>query len=223
MYLIFGCHMLPFRLPHSLLSWSSYLFPYVFYPCLLVFKHGDSFLIHILCWYYKVKIHVSCKCDFEVICSRLLLVYVGATLGQVLLEIHPKLLLSIIAWSGRLMSRVIFNNESTIKSKVKWWYSLISFSQPIGHLYGYPTMHHSGIPRHTQSMLAYLWFWLSISENSSDNLHCGNVVNMPYFMLYWKLSTYRCSQIFPVLFYCRVDIDLLLEPSEHSIGSFSIT
>ena len=27
-----------------------------------------------------------------------------------------------------------------------------------------------------------LWFWWSISGKSSDDLHCGNVVNMPYWL-----------------------------------------
>ena len=26
-----------------------------------------------------------------------------------------------------------------------------------------------------------IWFWLSISGNSSQKLHCGDVVNLPYF------------------------------------------
>ena len=43
----------------------------------------------------------------------------------------------------------------------------------------YHTMHTFGNPRHTQSMIADIWFWLSISENSSERLHYGNVVNMP--------------------------------------------
>ena len=36
-------------------------------------------------------------------------------------------------------------------------------------------MHYFGNPGHTQ-----IWFWLSISGNSCEKLHCGNVVNMPY-------------------------------------------
>ena len=47
----------------------------------------------------------------------------------------------------------------------------------MGHVNEYPTMHHFGIPGHTQSMVAYI-IWLSISGNSSEKLHCGNVVNM---------------------------------------------
>ena len=46
----------------------------------------------------------------------------------------------------------------------------------LGHVNEYPTMHNFGIPRDTQSMVAYKilteYFW-----NSSENLHCGNVVN----------------------------------------------
>ena len=42
-------------------------------------------------------------------------------------------------------------------------------------------MHYFGIPRHTQSMIT-IGFWLSISGNSSEKLHCGNVVNMPNWM-----------------------------------------
>ena len=48
----------------------------------------------------------------------------------------------------------------------------------IGHVNKYPAMHYFRIPRHTHSMIAYLWFWQSISGNSSKILHCGNVVNM---------------------------------------------
>ena len=57
-------------------------------------------------------------------------------------------------------------------------------------------------PRHTQSMIAYLWFWLSISENSSEKLHCGNVVNMPYSFvgpansLYWIGLVFK--SVYPV-------------------------
>ena len=46
-----------------------------------------------------------------------------------------------------------------------------------GHVNEYPTMHYFIFPRHTQSMIAYKI--LSISGNSSEKLHCGNVVNMP--------------------------------------------
>ena len=40
-------------------------------------------------------------------------------------------------------------------------------------------MHYFGIPRHTQSMIAYK-IRLSISGISSEKLHRGNVVNMPF-------------------------------------------
>ena len=33
----------------------------------------------------------------------------------------------------------------------------------------------------TLSQWEHIWFWLSIFGNSSEKLHCGNVVNMPYF------------------------------------------
>ena len=36
----------------------------------------------------------------------------------------------------------------------------------------------------------YIRFWLSISGNSSEKLHCGYVVDMPYWAL---LSVYSCS------------------------------
>ena len=49
-----------------------------------------------------------------------------------------------------------------------------------GMLMRYPTMHYFKNPRDTQSMITYIWCWRSISKNSSEKLHCGNVVNMPY-------------------------------------------
>ena len=51
----------------------------------------------------------------------------------------------------------------------------------IRHVNEYPTMHHFGNPRHTQSMIAFIRFLLSISGNSSEKLHCGNFANMRYF------------------------------------------
>ena len=39
-------------------------------------------------------------------------------------------------------------------------------------------MHYFGNPGHTRSMIAYMT--LSVSGKSSEKLHCGNVVNMPY-------------------------------------------
>ena len=44
-------------------------------------------------------------------------------------------------------------------------------------VYGYSTMHHSDVPRHTHSMIAY-----NISGNSCQKLHWGNVVNVSYCM-----------------------------------------
>ena len=49
----------------------------------------------------------------------------------------------------------------------------------IGHVNEYPTMHYFGIPRHTPSMIAYKSL-TEYSGKSSETLHCGNVVNMPY-------------------------------------------
>ena len=43
----------------------------------------------------------------------------------------------------------------------------------------HPTMHCFGISRHTQSMIAYM-SWTNFG-NSGQTLHCGNVVNTPYF------------------------------------------
>ena len=40
-------------------------------------------------------------------------------------------------------------------------------------------MHHNGIPRDTQSMIADN-ILTEISGNSNEKLHCGNVVNMPF-------------------------------------------
>ena len=44
-------------------------------------------------------------------------------------------------------------------------------------VYEYPTMHHSDVPRHTRSMIAY-----NISGNSCQKLHRGKVVNVSYCM-----------------------------------------
>ena len=49
-------------------------------------------------------------------------------------------------------------------------------TQAIGRVNEYPTMHYFGILRQWQ----HKKFWLSISGNSSEYLHCGNVVNMPH-------------------------------------------
>ena len=51
----------------------------------------------------------------------------------------------------------------------------------IVHVNDYPTMHYFGIPRHTQSILAYK-ILTSISGNSSEKLYCGNAVKMPYYL-----------------------------------------
>ena len=45
----------------------------------------------------------------------------------------------------------------------------------IGYVNEYPTMHCFGNPRHTQSMIAYVWFWRSVPGNSSENLYRVNV------------------------------------------------
>ena len=50
----------------------------------------------------------------------------------------------------------------------------------IGHVNEYPTMHYFGIPRDTQSMVAYTVLTVNSSGNSSEKLHCENDVNMPY-------------------------------------------
>ena len=42
----------------------------------------------------------------------------------------------------------------------------------------------------TQSMIAYIWFWLRIS---SEKLYCGNVANMPYRSDCWMILT--CDHI----------------------------
>ena len=46
----------------------------------------------------------------------------------------------------------------------------------IGYVNQYPAVHYFGIPRLTQSMIAYNTL-TSISGNSSEKLHCGNVVH----------------------------------------------
>ena len=58
----------------------------------------------------------------------------------------------------------------------------------IGHVNEYPTMHYFGIPIHTQSLIAFIRVSLSISGGTSERLHCGNVVNIPY-CLVWVLSS----------------------------------
>ena len=71
---------------------------------------------------------------------------------------------------------------------LNWWYLhwctlltwFLYYLFRIGHVNECPTMHCFINPRHTQSKIAYLWFWLGISGNSSEKLHCGNVINMSY-------------------------------------------
>ena len=50
---------------------------------------------------------------------------------------------------------------------------------PIGHVYECPTMHYSGIPRHTASMKAYMIFYRVFLEIPVKKLRRGNVVNIP--------------------------------------------
>ena len=57
----------------------------------------------------------------------------------------------------------------------------------MGHVNVYATMHYFGIPRHTQPMIAYK-ILTEFSGNSSEKLHCGNVVNMPYWIIAIFLS-----------------------------------
>ena len=38
---------------------------------------------------------------------------------------------------------------------------------------------------HTPSQWCYIRFWMSISDNPSEKLHCGNVVNVPYKIWGW--------------------------------------
>ena len=63
-----------------------------------------------------------------------------------------------------------YNSKNGLLQFINWLW--------IWHVNEYPTMPYIGNPRHTQSMIAYIW--LSIFGNSSERLHCGNVVNMPY-------------------------------------------
>ena len=55
-------------------------------------------------------------------------------------------------------------------------------SLQIGHVNEYPTMHYFGLPSHTRSIIAYKilteYFW-----KFQKKLHCGNVVNIPYYSL----------------------------------------
>ena len=65
-------------------------------------------------------------------------------------------------------------------------------SHRIGHVDEYPTMHYFGNPRHTQSVVAYMF--LTISGNSGELSHCGNVVNMPYSQLEELYAKCRLSE-----------------------------
>ena len=55
-------------------------------------------------------------------------------------------------------------------------------SHPIGHVNEYPTSHYFGNPRQTQSTIAYM-ILTEYCGNSSEKLHCGNVVDMPYYKI----------------------------------------
>ena len=75
---------------------------------------------------------------------------------------------------GSLQSRVKLNKQLN-----EILQSFIRFSLLVGHVNEYPTMHYFGNPRHTQSMIAYK-ILTEYFGKSSEKLHCGNVVNMPY-------------------------------------------
>ena len=71
----------------------------------------------------------------------------------------------------------------------------------------YPAMHYFRIPRHTQPMIAYK-ILTEFSGNSSEKLHCGNVVNMPYwiiaiFLSFRIVSTKPKLNVVDELFYVR--------------------
>ena len=65
------------------------------------------------------------------------------------------------------------SNAACVHTK-PFWMSQI----PIGRVNEYPTMHYFGLPRHTQSVIAYMicteYLW-----KFQWKLHCGNAVNMP--------------------------------------------
>ena len=52
-------------------------------------------------------------------------------------------------------------------------------TKQIGYVNEYPTMHYSGIPRHTPSMKAYMIFYRVFLKIPVKKLRRGNVVNIP--------------------------------------------
>ena len=70
-----------------------------------------------------------------------------------------------------------------ISKYVNNWIPDYTILEQIGRVNEYPTMHYFGNSIHTRFMIAYMilteYFW-----NSSENLHCGNVVNMSYYHIW---------------------------------------
>ena len=85
--------------------------------------------------------------------------------------------------------------------------------------YEYPTTHYFGNPRHTLSMIAYIsLFWLSISGNSCENLHCGNVVYRPYYNMHLLVCTLS-NNIQAMLYFnvIKVLVYLFKNQSTHTV------
>ena len=82
----------------------------------------------------------------------------------------------------------------------------------IGHVDEYPTMHYLEFPD-TLSQWQHIIFWLRIFGSASGNVHCVNVVSMPYWT---NLSTIEW------ILFCRFYKDNLLFffwNKDHIIGS----
>ena len=93
---------------------------------------------------------------------------------------HKKLATCSFLWLEIICPKDTLKNSVTAHSLGLLHRHFAEIFYSIGHVNEYPTMQYYGSPGHTQSLISFIWFWLSISGNSREKLHCGNAVNMHY-------------------------------------------
>ena len=82
-----------------------------------------------------------------------------------------------------------------IQIKFNWvihWKGII-----VGLLMRYPQCIISELQNTLKLVIAFIWIWLRFPGNSSEKMHCGNVVNMPY-----------CCHTFTALGTPRIHLDM---------------
>ena len=75
-----------------------------------------------------------------------------------------------------------WNNVPRINKIDRFCYVMsnsMSHNVAIGHVHEYPKLQSFGISRHTQSIVAFVRFWMSISGNSSENFILGMLLTCP--------------------------------------------